>query len=190
MQTRGRLVKLFSGSPVLADYSKGRDNNFNLIRMLAAFGVMVSHAYPLSLGPGTPEPFEVFLKGDNLGRASVFVFFAISGFFITKSVSYRSSIGAFLLARALRLFPALIVMTIVVSLAGVFGFRRQKTIGRQFQAILSQLFQCRACSLILAAYFQDFFRTILFQMSSMGRCGHFDLRFFAISESHLQEFLE
>ena len=111
-------MKLFQASPTIADRSIGRDNNFNLIRMLAAFGVMVSHAYPIALGPETLEPFEVFLKGDNLGRASVFVFFAISGFYITKSATQRSSMPAFIRARALRLFPALFVMTLFTSLVG------------------------------------------------------------------------
>lgn len=86
--------------------------------MLAAFGVMVSHAYPLALGAGTPEPFETFMKGDNLGRASVFAFFAISGFFITKSLVFRQSTASFLAARVLRLFPALIVMVVVVTVTG------------------------------------------------------------------------
>lgn len=107
-----------AGELTLADRATGRDNNFNLIRMLAALGVLVSHAYPLALGPGTPEPFETVLKGDNLGRASVFVFFAISGFFITRSFAGRRGLGAFLRARALRLFPALLVMLLVTVASG------------------------------------------------------------------------
>lgn len=111
-------MSLFQNSPKFADHARGRDNNFNLIRMLAAFGVMVSHAYPLALGANTMEPFEVFLKGDNLGRASVFAFFAISGFFITKSFHFKKSFGAYVKARVLRLFPALIVMVIIIAVLG------------------------------------------------------------------------
>lgn len=114
-------MNIFSKSPKFADHARGRDNNFNLIRMLAAFGVMVSHAYPLALGTDTMEPFEVFLKGDNLGRACVFAFFAISGFFITKSFYFKKSLGAYVKARVLRLFPALVVMVAIVAvLGGVF----------------------------------------------------------------------
>jgi peptidoglycan/LPS O-acetylase OafA/YrhL len=36
----------------------GRDNNFNLLRMVAATAVLVSHAWPIVLGKGTPEPLE------------------------------------------------------------------------------------------------------------------------------------
>lgn len=106
---------------VFADVSGGRDNNFNLIRMLAATGVLVSHAWPLSLGMETPEPLETVLKGDNLGRMCVFIFFAISGFFITRSFVERRSLPDFLAARLLRLFPALAVMLALTVLVGGLG---------------------------------------------------------------------
>lgn len=94
----------------LGDFLTDRDNGFNLIRMVAASGVILSHAYPLALGPGTPEPLEFILKGDNLGRLCVFVFFAISGFLIAASFDRRHSVGQFALARSLRIYPGLIVM--------------------------------------------------------------------------------
>lgn len=109
---------MFKPKAYFADHTHGRDNNFNLIRMLAAFGVMVSHAYPLSLGPDALEPFEVFLKGDNLGRASVFVFFAISGFFITKSYQFQGSLWSYTRSRLLRIYPALIAMIVIVTTIG------------------------------------------------------------------------
>lgn len=101
----------------ISDLSAGRDNNFDLIRMLAATGVMVSHAFPITLGDGTPEPFETFLKGDNLGRACVFAFFSISGFYITRSFLMKRDTRAFLTARFLRLYPGLVVMFLLTVLA-------------------------------------------------------------------------
>lgn len=97
-----------------------RENNFNLLRMIAATGVLVSHAFPLSLGGNALEPFEVALKGENLGRACVFVFFAISGFFITSSYSNHPNALSFLTARALRILPGLFVMLLAtVALAAL-----------------------------------------------------------------------
>lgn len=99
----------------------GRDNNFNLIRMVAASGVMVSHAFPLSLGRGAAEPFDGVFAGANLGRICVFVFFAVSGFYITQSFLTRRSLGAFLMARVLRLYPALVVTLLVTAIVlGLF----------------------------------------------------------------------
>ncbi|WP_373356143.1 acyltransferase family protein [Pseudoroseicyclus sp. CXY001] len=105
----------------IADLSSGRQNNFNLIRILAAIGVLVSHAWPLSSGPGTREPLQAWLHGLTLGRVCVYVFFAISGFFIAKSFERSRTRRRFVRARVMRLYPALIVMLLLtVLVAGLF----------------------------------------------------------------------
>ena len=86
--------------------ARGRDNNFNLVRLLAAGCVLVSHSWPLSGTPG--EPFERF-AGFSLGHLGVDIFFVVSGFLVTGSLFARGTLGAFLRARGLRIFPALIV---------------------------------------------------------------------------------
>jgi peptidoglycan/LPS O-acetylase OafA/YrhL len=91
-------------SPTIGEHARGRDNNFNLVRLLAAGCVLVSHSWPLS---GTPdEPFERF-AGFSLGHLGVDIFFVVSGFLVTGSLFARGTLGAFLRARALRIFPAL-----------------------------------------------------------------------------------
>lgn len=87
-------------------------NNFNLLRLLAAIAVLVSHAWPLALGTGTPEPLQA-LTGYKLGSTAVSVFFAVSGYFITKSFVRRSSLPDFLLARVARIYPALLVVLLL-----------------------------------------------------------------------------
>jgi peptidoglycan/LPS O-acetylase OafA/YrhL len=115
------MTRVVSRIPRIADRAGGRDNNFNLLRMLAATGVLVSHAYPISLGPGTPEPLSNLLGGITLGTVCVMVFFSISGFFITRSFDQKHSLTKFLQARALRLFPALaVVLAVTVVVAALF----------------------------------------------------------------------
>lgn len=105
----------------IADRSDGRDNNFNLLRMLAALGVLVSHAYPVTLGPDGAQLLEDWLNGTTLGDACVLIFFAISGFFITRSFGHKKNLATFLLARGLRIFPALAVMLVItVLIAGLW----------------------------------------------------------------------
>lgn len=105
----------------IADRAAGRDNNFNLLRMLAAAGVLISHAYPITLGPKTPQPLSGALQGITLGMLSVMVFFAISGFFITRSFAQKATLRGFLEARILRLFPALaVVLILTILVAGLF----------------------------------------------------------------------
>ena len=101
--------------PRLGDLSAGRDNNLNLIRTLAATGVLVSHAWPIALGRGTPEPLG-HLTGFSLGGLCVILFFAVSGFLIAGSWERRPDPWRFVLARGLRLVPGLAASLVLVAL--------------------------------------------------------------------------
>ena len=105
-----------AGHPRLGDLALGQDNNLNLLRALAATGVLVSHAWPIALGTGATEPLEA-LTGFSLGGLCVMLFFAVSGFLIAGSWERRPDPRRFVLARALRLMPALVVSLLVVALA-------------------------------------------------------------------------
>ena len=100
----------------LDQVTKNRDNNFNLIRILAAVAVLVSHAWIIAKGVGTPEPLQQIV-GHSLGTLAVYVFFAISGFFISASFDRADSTMDFLTARVLRLIPALAVSSWLVAFA-------------------------------------------------------------------------
>jgi peptidoglycan/LPS O-acetylase OafA/YrhL len=97
----------------LQDVAQGRDNNFNLIRFCAATAVLVSHAWPVALGPAQIEPLKAAL-GHSLGQLALYVFFALSGFFITASFERSKSAAVFIKARAARLFPCLAVSLVFV----------------------------------------------------------------------------
>lgn len=101
-----------------ADLPGGRDNHFNLIRLLAAAAVLVSHSYPLTRGMGSEEPLER-LTGQSLGAAAVYVFFGISGYMITRSFDRRIDLWSFAAARVARIFPGLlVVLAITVFILG------------------------------------------------------------------------
>lgn len=102
-----------------SDVLGGRDNNLNLIRMVAASAVLVSHAFPIAWGPGTEEPLE-HLTGMSLGGLAVAVFFALSGLLIARSFDRRPSMTRFVVARILRLFPALAVVLGLTVFAGLW----------------------------------------------------------------------
>ena len=99
---------------MLGDLARGRDNNFNLIRVVAATAVLVSHSWPITRGAGVAEPLSA-LTGISLGTWAVEVFFVISGFLIAASFARRPEAGAFLAARCLRLFPGLFVSLLLVA---------------------------------------------------------------------------
>lgn len=100
----------------LADYSHGKDNNFNLIRILAALAVLVTHSFALATGSPAAEPFRDTL-GMTMGAIAVDVFFITSGFLVTGSLLARKSAIDFIVARVLRIYPALIIVVVMT----VFG---------------------------------------------------------------------
>ena len=121
MREKAAKERKMKQPPIVADRSEGRDNNFNLLRVFAAAGVLVSHAFVLSLGSSEYEPLTQWLGGKSLGSISVLVFFAISGFFITRSFDRRNSLWGFFQARIFRIFPALaIVLLLTIPISGLF----------------------------------------------------------------------
>lgn len=114
---RGAFAAL-SAPRTLGGRSQGRDNHFNLVRFGAAAAVLVSHAWPIALGQAAQEPLERALDGKTLGGIAVMIFFAVSGYFIAQSFDRSRSVGVFLAARALRLFPALAVMLVLSVVMG------------------------------------------------------------------------
>jgi len=101
------------GQPI-AGYLGGRDNNLNLIRIVAASAVLVSHAFALTSGDVMNEPFRTS-TGLSLGQFAVAIFFGMSGLLIARSFDRKQSLAHFLSARFLRLWPALTVVLVLTA---------------------------------------------------------------------------
>ncbi|MBC3832167.1 acyltransferase [Undibacterium amnicola] len=118
------MLKFLSSSPTLGDLAVGKDNNFNLLRLLAAFAVLISHSFAML---GQPEPFAASV-GKNLGAMAVDVFFIASGFLVGASLIRTQDVGDYLRARVLRIFPALWVMLLLtVFVLGAIFTRFEST---------------------------------------------------------------
>ncbi|MFT6247890.1 MAG: peptidoglycan/LPS O-acetylase OafA/YrhL [Cognaticolwellia sp.] len=92
-------------------FLESRDNNFNLIRFVAAFGVLFSHSFSLALGSSETEPFKQ-LFGMSFGQIAVDIFFISSGFLIANSLFVKKNLANFLWARFLRIYPGLFAAVI------------------------------------------------------------------------------
>jgi peptidoglycan/LPS O-acetylase OafA/YrhL len=103
---------------LLSTYANSRDNNFNLIRFIAATLVLFSHSFALALGSGDFEPMRSII-GMTWGSIAVDIFFITSGFLITSSYLARNNIFVFIQARVLRIYPALIVAVVFCILIGM-----------------------------------------------------------------------
>jgi len=106
----------------IAELAQDRNNNFNLIRFLAATAVLFAHSYALS-GHPMEEPLLRWSNGaTHFGTLGVTLFFIISGFLVSKSFTERRTLAAFSVARALRIYPALIAATLFsAALAGALS---------------------------------------------------------------------
>jgi len=105
----------------LAALAHGRDNNFQLIRLLAAASVVLFHSYALT-NHWTDEPLWRRVPELNFGALGVACFFVISGFLVTQSWLARERVVPFVAARALRIYPALAgAVVLTVALAWISG---------------------------------------------------------------------
>ena len=94
-------------------------NNFDLLRILFAWFVIISHSYVLN-GLGATDPlFEATNQTFLFSFIGVKGFFIISGYLIFKSMMVSKSIPEYLIKRTLRIFPALAVV-LLVTLVAVF----------------------------------------------------------------------
>lgn len=103
---------------LISKYTKSRNNNYNLIRFLAATLVLFTHSFALTFGSGTAEPLRNTL-GITWGTIAVDVFFVTSGFLIASSFFQRNNVTAFVWARILRIYPALIVALLFCVFVGI-----------------------------------------------------------------------
>jgi peptidoglycan/LPS O-acetylase OafA/YrhL len=104
--------------PRLAALAHGRANNFQLIRLASAVGVVLFHSYALT-NHWTDEPLWQHVPELNFGVLGVSCFFVISGFLVTQSWLARGKILPFVSARVLRIYPALFAaVALTILLAG------------------------------------------------------------------------
>jgi len=100
----------------LAQKLQGRDNNLGLIRILGAWTIFFSHCFTLVTGSEQSEPL-VRLLGMNVGTFALDFFFLASGLLVTKSLVDKEDLRAFARARALRVYPALVLIVVATALA-------------------------------------------------------------------------
>lgn len=103
--------------PIIGSFANNHDNNFNLLRLIAASAVIASHSWPLVEGASDGEPLKLLINV-TFGSSAVAVFFGISGYLVAASWERNPSIIAFVVARALRILPGLLVMLLLTVLLG------------------------------------------------------------------------
>jgi len=89
-----------------------QDNRFDILRLLAAWLVLLSHCFPLGARPKS-EPMMSTLGFDTLGGVGVGIFFVLSGYLVTLSLERSPHLLEFARRRVLRIYPGLIAICLV-----------------------------------------------------------------------------
>lgn len=91
------------------DSSDARCNNFNIIRIVAAFLVILGHMYFIM---GQAANLPIF-AGQGIQITGVKTLFVLCGYFITKSWLSDQHPGRYAVKRLFRIYPALIVLVLL-----------------------------------------------------------------------------
>lgn len=90
------------------------DNNFDLIRLVAALMVMLGHSYGIQAAKA--EPALWFTHLESFGSLAVYAFFMISGMLVSASFENQSSSFRFIGLRMLRIWPGAMACAIFIVL--------------------------------------------------------------------------
>ena len=99
----------------IASYAALPENNYLLLRFMAAVLVIYGHSYAIAKQPRQADLVQHLLRFTFAGGVGVDVFFIISGFLVTASYLNRRSWPEFMKARCLRILPGLIVCLLATA---------------------------------------------------------------------------
>jgi peptidoglycan/LPS O-acetylase OafA/YrhL len=93
-----------------------RSNNFDLLRLLFAVLVILSHSFVLIDGKDDRDPLFYLFHGFTLGEFSVDGFFLLSGYLIVQSWKANPSPFKFMRKRILRIYPGFLAAALFSAL--------------------------------------------------------------------------
>ncbi|MBQ0936557.1 acyltransferase family protein [Ideonella paludis] len=93
-----------------------RHNNFNMLRLVFASMVILSHVPDLQDGHRQRELLTQVFGTLSFGELAVDSFFVLSGYLVSKSWMARPVARAYLAARLLRIFPGFAVASLICAL--------------------------------------------------------------------------
>lgn len=111
-------VSLLRGLPTIGERYLPIANSFTAVRLILAIMVLYAHCWAVI---GSEERDQLFRATDGvftMGTLAVRCFFVLSGFLVIQSMDTTAAprrIGKYLLKRALRIWPALVVSTVFVA---------------------------------------------------------------------------
>ena len=93
----------------LNDVLKREGNNFALLKLLAVIAIIVGHSYDIASHSSQTDILYSLLHFDNSASLAIKFLFFLGGLLATNSIISNPDAFRFLLKRAFRIFPALLV---------------------------------------------------------------------------------
>lgn len=157
--------------------------NFNIIRLLLAAAVIVSHSPELIDGNRSRELLSMLGSPLSLGAVAVRCFFVLSGFLIVGSWLARPELGLFLCKRVLRIYPAFIVCSVLcLAITPLVGGQVDwlRGVGRMlalYAPVESGAFPGTNYPVLNGAMWTIVFEFMCYLMvAGLGACGLFDTK--------------
>lgn len=94
---------------------RGRHHGFDLLRIVAALGVVLTHSFSTTGFSGDKPLLGIGERDLGVGSLGVAVFFVISGFLVTESWQRTHGAGSFLVRRLGRIAPGLLLMVALTT---------------------------------------------------------------------------
>lgn len=109
-------ITLYKMKDITAYQQPKHNNNFDLMRLVGAFHVVLVHAYGWMWDPSKIITNK-WVNHNLMSRSyGLIIFFTISGYLVSQSLLGSSSIKQYLLKRFLRIYPAYIVVSLILLL--------------------------------------------------------------------------
>ena len=93
--------------------SSPKYGGFDLLRIVAALGVVLTHSFELTDHAGDRPMTHIGRFSLAFGNVGVYIFFIISGFLVSSSLDRSRKPSVFLRNRGARIFPGLICVTVL-----------------------------------------------------------------------------
>jgi peptidoglycan/LPS O-acetylase OafA/YrhL len=100
----------------LSDALRRDNNNFDLLRLVAAGMVIIGHSHALVPVESSRDLVLTLLEFDYSGSLAVKFFFFLSGLLVTNSLIEKPQVVAFAMSRFCRVMPGLIVCVLLSAL--------------------------------------------------------------------------
>lgn len=129
----------------LCDFSKSRDNNLNIMRVIAAVLVIACHSVPICKGAAYEDVVGTITGGIlNLGGIAVGFFFVTGGYLIAQSAERKKRATKFFKARVTRIFPPLF-WVVIISIFVIGPLCTSLSLGEYFTNVQTYKYFLNAC---------------------------------------------